>query len=35
MGWTLLSGQSAREDWNIAWYDTYISEEFLRRMLPY
>ena len=22
-------------DWNLMWYDTYISEDDLRKMLPY
>lgn len=35
MGWTTVNGNCAREDWNIMWYDSYISEEVLRRMLPY
>lgn len=35
MGWTTVSGNCAREDWNLVWYDSYISEEVLRKMLPY
>ncbi|EAR97536.2 tubulin-tyrosine ligase family protein (macronuclear) [Tetrahymena thermophila SB210] len=36
MGWTTItSPPQNREEWNICWYDTYISEEVLRRMLPY
>ena len=32
--WNLILN-AQREDWNICWTDSYISEEDLRRMLPY
>lgn len=36
MGWTIINSHPEnREDWNICWYDTYVSEEVLRRLLPY
>lgn len=36
MGWNTINNPSTvREDWNIAWFDTYISEALLRKLLPY
>lgn len=36
MNWTLVyQTPQNREDWYIAWYDNYIGEEELKRMLPY
>jgi tubulin polyglutamylase TTLL6/13 len=36
LNWTLLThAPSVRDEWNIAWVDTYIHEEELRRMLPF
>lgn len=34
-GWTVLNSSNNNEDWNIAWVDSYVSEESLRRLLPY
>ena len=34
--WTVSKEiENKKEDWNIAWKDTYINEDDLRRMLPY
>ena len=34
--WTISKEiENKKEDWNIAWKDTYINEDDLRRMLPY
>ena len=36
MNWTLLThAPASRDEWNIAWVDTYITDEEVRRMLPH
>ena len=36
LGWQIYtSNEDKVDDWNLMWYDTYISEDDLRRMLPY